>query len=35
MTKELRKEIYARSKLKNKCDKNITEENKVLYKKQI
>ena len=34
MTKELRKEIYTRSKLKSKYDRNPTEENKATYKKQ-
>ena len=34
LTKELRKEIYTRSKLKNKYNRNPTEENKALYKKQ-
>ena len=34
MTKELRKEIYTRSKLKNKYNRNPTEENKAIYKKQ-
>ena len=33
-TKELRKELYTRSKLKNKCNRNHTEENKAIYKKQ-
>ena len=34
MTKELRKEIYIRSKLKNKYNRNATEENKAISKKQ-
>ena len=34
LTRELRKEIYTRSKLKNKCNSNLTEENKAIYKKQ-
>ena len=34
LTKELRKEIYTRSKLKNKYNRNPTEENKATYKKQ-
>ena len=34
MTKELKKEIYTRSKLKNKYNRNPTEENKATYKKQ-
>ena len=34
MTKELRKEIYTRSKLKNKYNSNPTEENKAIYKNQ-
>ena len=34
MTKELRKEISTWSKLKNKCNRNPTEENKAIYKKQ-
>ena len=34
LTKELRKEIYTRSKLKNKYNRNPTEENKAIYKKQ-
>ena len=33
LTKELRKEIYTRSKLKNKYNRNPTEENKAIYKK--
>ena len=32
-TKELRKEIYTRSKVKNKFKRNLTEENKSIYKK--
>ena len=32
-TKELRKEIYTRSKVKNKFKRNLTEENKAIYKK--
>ena len=34
LTKELRKEIYTRSKLKNKYRSNLIEENKAIYKKQ-
>ena len=34
MTKELREEIYTRSKLKNKYNKNPTEKNKAIYKQQ-
>ena len=34
LTKELSKEIYSRSKLKNKCNRNPTEENQAVYKKQ-
>ena len=34
LTKELRKEIYTRSKSNNKYNRNPTEENKVIYKKQ-
>ena len=34
LTKELRKEIYTRSKLKNRYNRNPTEENKAIYKKQ-
>ena len=34
MSKELRKEICTRSKLKNKYNGNPTEENKAIYKKQ-
>ena len=34
LTKELRKEIYTRSNLKNKYNRNPTEENKRIYKKQ-
>ena len=34
MTKKLRKDIYTRSKLKKKCNRNPTEENKATYKKQ-
>ena len=34
MTKELKKEICTRSKLKNKYNRNPTEENKSIYKKQ-
>ena len=34
MSKELRKEIYTRSKLNNKCKRKTTEENKAIYKKQ-
>ena len=34
LTKELRKKIYTRSKLKNKYNSNLTEENKAIHKKQ-
>ena len=34
LTKELRKEIYTRSKLENKYRSNLIEENKAIYKKQ-
>ena len=34
MTKQLRKEIYTRSKLKHKYNSNPTEENKAIYCKQ-
>ena len=34
MTKELRKEIYTRSRFKNKYNKNPTDENKARFKKQ-
>ena len=33
MTKELGKEIYTRSKLKDKYKRNTTKENKAIYKK--
>ena len=32
LSKEPRKEIYTRSKLKNKYNRNLTEENKTIYK---
>ena len=32
LSKEPRKEIYTRSKLKNKYNRNLTEENKAIYK---
>ena len=31
LNKELRKEIYTRSKLKNKYNRNLTEQNKAIY----
>ena len=34
MTQELRKVMYTRSKLKNKYNRNPTEENKAIYKNQ-
>ena len=34
MTKELEKEIYIRTKLKNKYNRNHNEEHKAIYKKQ-
>ena len=34
LTKELRKQIYTRIKLKNKYNRNPIEENKAIYKKQ-
>ena len=34
MTKELSKEVYTRSKFKNKYNRNPTEEKKALCKKQ-
>ena len=34
LTQELRKEIYTRRKLKNKCNRNPTEENNAIYKNQ-
>ena len=34
MTKELKKEIYTRTKLKNKYNRNPNEEHKAIYKKQ-